>query len=277
MPQKFRAFIFTRNSTWDLYSLQEISGCRFLCQGKEISPSTGRRHVQGFCYFTSAKSISSVIRLLSGCHVEVMRSPTFAAAIAYCKKDGDFVEEGVAPVDRGEAEADRWEQALILARESKIESIPADIQLRYYGNLKRIERDQGSRPPNLTDVCGFWIHGESGAGKTRNVVSVFPDAYDKPRNKWWCGYNSEDIVLVDDMDIYDVGLGGLLKHWADFKAFSGETKGGSKLIRPKKVIVTSQYTIEEIWTDAATRAALNRRFKVLFKNINVNYTIEHFN
>lgn len=116
----------------------------------------------------------------------------------------------------------------------------------------------------LPGVCGLWIYGESGCGKTRSVIKQYPECYIKPRNQWWDGYNGEEVVLVDDVDIFDKALGGKLKHWADFCPFIGESKGTSVRIRPKKIIVTSQYSIEGIWEDKETRDALNRRFiKVL--------------
>lgn len=124
------------------------------------------------------------------------------------------------------------------------------------------------RVQHLADVCGTWIFGESGAGKTRAALSAFPDAFIKPRNKWWDGYQYEDVVIVDDVDKFNVSLGGDFKDWADFSAFIGEFKGGSRRIRPKQIIVTSQYMIEDIWTDPETREALNRRFKVVTKELN---------
>lgn len=122
-------------------------------------------------------------------------------------------------------------------------------------------------PPvqQLDDVCGLWIFGASGCGKTRTVLSQYSQCYIKPRNNWWDGYQQEEIVLVDDMDVFDRALGGKLKHWADFAPFIAECKGSSRRIRPKRLIVTSQYQIEQIWEDAETRDALRRRFKVLEK------------
>lgn len=61
---------------------------------------------------------------------------------------------------------------------------------------------------SLDAPCGTWIHGLSGTGKTRAVLDAFPGAYPKPRTQWWCGYQGERVVLLDDVDIYDVKLGG---------------------------------------------------------------------
>lgn len=130
-------------------------------------------------------------------------------------------------------------------------------------------------PPvdRLAGPCGVWITGLAGSGKTRAVLDQFPEAYPKPRSSWWDGYQGEEIVYVDDVDKYDVRLGGPLKLWADAYPFIAENKGGSKKIRPKRLVVTSQYRIEEIWTDEETRAALLRRFVVIEKFLGQNIII----
>lgn len=117
----------------------------------------------------------------------------------------------------------------------------------------------------LDGVCGVWIHGLSGSGKTRAVLKAYPTCYIKPRNIWWDGYQNEEVVLVDDIDIFDRPLGGKLKHWADFSPFIGESKGGGLRLRPKKLIVTSQYKISDIWSDQETLDALMRRFTIIEK------------
>lgn len=119
----------------------------------------------------------------------------------------------------------------------------------------------------LGGPCGLWIFGLAGCGKTRAVLDQIPNAFPKPRNQWWDGYQREEVVLVDDVDKFDVKLGGRFKHWADAYPFIGEVKGGSIKIRPKQLIVTSQYRIEEIWTDEETRDALLRRFIIVEKII----------
>lgn len=117
----------------------------------------------------------------------------------------------------------------------------------------------------LDDVCGIWLFGESGSGKTRAVLRAFPDCFIKPRTQWWDGYQEESVVCIDDVDKYDIKLGGMLKHWGDFAPFIGEFKGGSRRIRPKLVIVTSQYALGDIWSDTETKDALSRRFRIIEK------------
>lgn len=258
-----RAWCFTWNNYPETHHQDLVSlGSRYILYGRETAPETGTRHLQGYLYFSNAKTRTAIIRKLPGPHYELARG-TFAQNLSYCTKDGDYFAHGEPPVDdnqRGAEEKARYAVAWDLAKAGKLEEIDADIRVRLYTTLKRIEKDFLPAVANLDGVCGLWIHGISGAGKTRSVLRAFPDAYIKPRNNWWDGYQGEQIVLCDDVDRFDVALGGKFKHWADYCAFIAECKGGAMRIRPVKFIVTSQYTIEDIWTDAETRAALNRRF-----------------
>lgn len=265
MVQRSRSWCFTKQS-WDDIDRDNL-GARYVCYGKEISPTTNRRHLQGYCYFGDAKTLSAVRRLLPLCHLEPARG-SFTQNRVYCSKEGDFVEYGDPPsdpADRGAKEIDRWIASWDHAKAGRIEEIPADIRIRSYSTLRRIERDYMPAVANLESVCGIWIWGLSGSGKTRNVLSVYPSCFPKPRNLWWDGYQGEGIVLIDDVDKFDVKLGGQLKHWADFCPFIAQVKGSSQKIRPAKVIVTSQYLISEIWEDEETRVALGRRFVMMEK------------
>lgn len=125
----------------------------------------------------------------------------------------------------------------------------------------------GPPPPTLPGVCGEWHYGPSGAGKTTAVRTAHPDAYIKPRTKWWDGYRPEDpkhaVVIMDDVDPFcGPGLTGLIKDWGDKWTFQAEIKGGSMTIRPTKMIITSQYHPNQIWKDAESLDAILRRYKM---------------
>lgn len=285
MPiHRARAYCFTwNNPPADYRTHLEALECAYIVAGEELAPTTGTPHLQGYVYWRNAKTLSACRRKLPGCHVVAARG-THSQNRAYCTKTRPtdtepntvIYERGTLPsdpADRGQAEHDRWESAWDAAISGRLLDIPADIRVRQYSTLRRIERDHMAPVERLAGPCGTWIYGEAGTGKTRSVLDQFPDAFPKPRTKWWDGYQGEDIVLIDDLDKYDVRLGGNLKHWADAYPFIGESKGHSQKIRPKRVIVTSQYRIADIWDDAETRAALLRRFivkeKILGENIEI--------
>lgn len=269
---RHRSYCFTWNNYPQDLSIFDTIECRYVCYGKEVAPETGTPHLQGFISFRNAKVLSAVRRLLPGVHLSVARG-TAEQNRTYCSKDGDFFERGdlpQSPSEQGAVERARWDLAWTNAKTGNFEDIPADIRIRCYTSLRRIRADYMPRPVCLTTTCGIWLFGESGSGKTRTVLNSYPEAYIKPRNNWWDGYQEEKVVLLDDVDKYDVALGGKLKHWADFCPFIAECKGASMRIRPEKLIVTSQYRIEDIWNDSETREALNRRFKFIKKDKNIN-------
>jgi hypothetical protein len=113
-------------------------------------------------------------------------------------------------------------------------------------------------------VKGIWIFGASGSGKSSGVRQAVDrgNLYEKLLNKWWDNYTEQPVILLDDVGPTHKHLGEFLKRWADHYPFRAEYKGGSRMINPEWVIVTSQYRIGDIFgDDAQLVAALLRRFE----------------
>lgn len=269
-----RNFCFTLNNyTEDEYKSVFNIGYRYIVVGKEVGES-GTPHLQGFISFKSQRSFESVKSMLSRAHIEVARG-TVEQNREYCIKGGDFVEQGDRPMsqkEKGQANADRWDDAIIAAKEGRWTDIPGDIRVAHERGLEYIVRKDRMlhRPPEVLPYDGVescWYWGPPGTGKSlgarRDAEKFGGGLYIKdPKTVWFDRYEGEETVLIDDFDKYQVGMGGEMKRWLDIYPFQAQVKGGSELIRPKRVFVTSNYHPNDIWEDQVTRDAILRRVVV---------------
>jgi hypothetical protein len=186
--------------------------------------------------------------------------------------DGDVYEAGQEPIDqeqKGRGELERWDRARESAINGDFDAIPSDIYIRCYTTIKKIARDHLAPIRNLHQPCGIWLWGAAGAGKSFSARQAYPEAYIKEANKWWDAYQDEEVVIFDDIDPSMGWTKRFLKIWADRYPFLAEEKGGTKRIRPQLFIVTSQYSIEDCFSDQETRDALQRRYTVIKKYVNI--------
>nr|QIR82180.1 replication associated protein [unidentified] len=140
---------------------------------------------------------------------------------------------------------------------------PQDLQRTIAGI--QLDKLLTAKLEDLEKPCGIWIHGLPGIGKSFDVRRYCREKglglYDKPHNKWWDGYSTEEVVIMDDVHPSDRSwITKFLKTWADAYPFKAETKGGSIMIRPKWLIVTSNFEIHEFAERMQDIEALHRRY-----------------
>lgn len=236
--------------------------------GEEVGES-GTPHHQGFIVFKNRKRITQLKELNDKAHWELAQG-TNQQASDYCKKDGKYHEFGILPAEpvkiAAKASSDKWRTINDLAKAGNLDEIDRQypkVWNQSYKNLKQIKVDHLTMPAELEDVCGYWYYGVTGVGKTTMAREKHPNAYFKLPNKWWDGYQGQDNVIIDDLDVNHAYMGYHLKIWTDKFSFLAEVKNSTVVARPKSVIVTSQYKIEDIWrNEPETVAALKRRFIV---------------
>ena len=258
-----------RSCNW-VFTVNNYDSCpllpdnaKYLTYGFEVGDS-GTPHLQGFIFYKNAVAMPK--SFLPTAHWEPMRGSQ-AQAIDYCHKDGDFIELGtrpLTPIEKGDKEKRRYKDAFEAAKIGDFDSIPEDILWRHYNTAKKIRHDYTEDLPDLSHLDNKWVWGPSGTGKSRWARDNYPGAFIKNQNKWWCGYKGQDAVIIDDIHPTWTGKAAL-KNWADHYPFNAESKGSTAMIRPKHIIVTSNYTPEEIFTDEQDLEPIRRRFHVIHK------------
>lgn len=101
-PQS-RRWCFTHNnySQADIDSLvSKADSTKYLVFGREVAPTTGTPHLQGYVYFEAPKRLSWLRNHFISCHYEIARG-SHEDASNYCKKEGDFEEFGSFPSSTG--------------------------------------------------------------------------------------------------------------------------------------------------------------------------------
>lgn len=259
-----RQWCFTINNyTKSEYDLAVALECKYLVVGKEVGES-GTPHLQGYVWFKKQYLRSTVSKIFPRAYLTPAKG-TPQQASDYCKKDGDYFEKGTLTTQQGKrndliAACDLIKEGGTL---SNVASVYPSTYVRTYRGLAAFALTV-QEPYVHDDVRGEWYVGEPGTGKSRHAREHNPGAYLKSQNKWFDGYEGQHVIILDDLDRGGIPLGHHLKIWTDRYSCTGETKGGTVNLRHRKFIVTSNYSIEDLWADdEMMKNALLRRFKVI--------------
>lgn len=279
--RRSRKWCFTLNN----YEQKDLDNCshlvpdhaKYLVYGKEVAPSTGTPHLQGFIYLNQAMSMKSVKKLFTSqtIHLEIARG-SFSDNITYCTKDGDFMEFGQRPLDpaqKGEKEKERWKKARLSAVSGEFENVDDELYIRYVKNLEWIHKasliQQSFEGTGDLDQRNLWLYGPTGSGKSYTAHKLAElmcsQPYLKMLNKWWDGYTKQKVVIIEEIDP-EAGkfLASLMKKWLDKWAFTAECKGSvAKQIRPEHVIICSNYSIDACFMNSEDVRAIKRRCKCI--------------
>lgn len=274
---QFRAAISTHNnpSDWKVVIQSYWDTGRFKCVcGQLEMGELGTPHLQAYVLGFNPLTLGGLKKLDPHAHWEQVKKDNGAAD--YCMKEDTRLEGpllfGTKPMTQKESS--------VKANEKKAANNKAIIQkgalnfmneglidLKDYEKIRKalfLVQLDSSTLRDSTDVKGVWIYGHPGVGKSHKAREDYPGAYLKPQNKWWDGYNGEKSVILDDFDKLGTCLGHYLKIWADKWGATGEIKGGTIILPFEHFVVTSNYSIQDLFADdLELQSAILRRFKVI--------------
>lgn len=268
MSGKHRGFCWTINNPtgWDLAqveALADLSTVKYQVYGEEVGQE-GTPHFQGFTWFVHPVRFHLINDVLTRAHIEPSRGSP-AQAADYCKKDGKWKEWGIPPTPPGKGAKDMWRKIIEWAEAGDLERIKLEFPGQYVLHQRKL-LDLRRRSLGILDgdLQNEWWVGPTGTGKSRTLWQLYPSHYGKALNKWWDGYEDEDVVAIEEFDPeHGKYLGHFIKIWADRYPFSPEVKGSHiKKIRPIKIIILSNFTIDECFERIQDREPIKRRFKV---------------
>jgi len=271
---KARTYVYTLNNyTAEEEQAYQAIPCKYHLYGREVGES-GTPHLQGLIQFPSPRSFTSVTKALTRAHVEVCKD--LAASLVYCKKDGDFWQEGILPKNGAPSIQDR------AARNKRLLEEDLDLlvstgelsanQVPVIKKARIIMAQEKCVAFTAPDTRGIWLWGPPGTGKSHQARLDFPDIYVKAQNKWFDGYIGQKTIVLDDFDKQGVCLGHYLKIWTDKWSCNGEIKGSTVALQHEQFVVTSNYHPDDLWCDDINMlAAIKRRFKIThFSELNKN-------
>ncbi|AUM61742.1 Rep [uncultured virus] len=232
---------------------------QYACWGREIAPTTGRPHLQGYLYFPEKKAWGALKKIDKEAHWEAARkSPQ--ANYDYCSKEGRYFEEiGVKPVmgARTDLQAVAEEVRNGASLQAIAEAHPG-MFVQYskgFAALKNSLMKDRTTKPDVT-----WVYGETGLGKTKLAVELCKSFYMKDGTQWWDGYEQQECIIVDDFD-GKWPFRDLLRFLDRYK-YQGQCKGGYVKINSPEIVITCEYPPSHFWTGSEL-AQIQRRITEL--------------
>ena len=269
MPSKTRVshICFTLNNPapTDLAAVQALAWVKYGCVGKETGES-GTPHLQGYLNLKKRTALATVIRNLRSAlskapHVEPCRGNP-EQNIAYCSKDGDFVEWGDKPKQGKrtdllamKAAIDEGKPMLEVADEHFVTWAKYHRAADKYQFMVQAKRATDWRHVEVT------LHtGPTGCGKTREATNS-PDfcMISGTHMQWFDGYTGQKRLVIDEYS-NDVKITELLRI-LDGHKLRLPVKGGHTWALYTEVHITTNLKRDELHTKAsdAHRDALWRR------------------
>lgn len=265
-----RNFVFTLNNYTpeDEEKLQAVE-CRFIHYGREVAPTTGTPHLQGYLCFDQQRTLSVLKKKVHPTAYFAPMNGSFESNYKYCSKsDPEGYKRGDPPMSqaaKGEAGAQDYDKYIELAKEGRVDELPGRIKFLHYRAVQyHYERGLEERKYYGPQLRPLWLYGATGTGKSQYVRRKYPEAYVKTCNHWWQNYKGQEVIHLEDFDQQQKALIYHLKIWADHgPPVAIDIKNGGNDARFLLFIVTSNYHPEQIWTADEDLLPILRRFEIV--------------
>jgi len=183
----------------------------YITYGREICPTTDRRHLQGYIYFPTVKTMKQVKDLIGreDVHLEPQMG-TCDQAITYCHKENNFVEFNA---DKRPKQGKRRDLEALVTEALNVEGA-SDISLLQTADIRNLQQLHFFNAVRARAMVSsikmweapkvHWYHGPTGTGKTHLAMAeasangARPFLHKMGMGKWWPGAQDGTTYIVWD-------------------------------------------------------------------------------
>jgi len=266
---KLRRCVFTWNNWQKDFAdkdavaeyFKSLNHIKYFVIGFEVGEQ-GTSHLQGFLHFSNPKTLDTLRKYLKNNHIEQVKG-TFKQATDYCKKDGDFIEWGDAPIEQGKRnDIDDFIEAIQqgYSNSELLTQYPSQY-LRYQKMIADIREntiyEKYKNTPRF-DIQVIYIHGSAGVGKTRYIyethgydnvyrVSDYKNPFD--------AYNNEPVIVLEEFRS-QLTL-SLMLNLLDIYPFRLPARYNDKMACYTTVYIVSNWRIEQQYIEVQEKYPLS--------------------
>lgn len=255
------SYCFTYNNYTDagVTALQKYleENCKYACYQKEVAPTTGTPHLQGYLNLKKQQRMTTIQKSLMDNGIQltlINANGTPEANRQYCSKPGgqDFWETGDIKIVGQGKRTDLMEVAEKVLGKRPIAEIAAENPveyIKYYRGINQLNFILTDIPDERPmEVVLFFGDPNTGKStKARQYARLYGKYFTlrQPNNGslWWDGYAGEKSILIDEFKgwITPTHLNAIL----DKYKLALDTKGGTVYAMYEHVFITSNFPPEE--------------------------------
>lgn len=223
---RFSFTIFDKNIDYYDKVFEELTPpLTYICAQKEVCPSTGKVHFQGYFETKTKRRLSAMIKYFHQvwptAHLEVSRGSAQQNR-DYCSKSDSAVPESFYEEGKPMAQGKRADIADVLQRLKAGETV-CDIledHPHLFDKVKYLEQYRSKYVgTDLRDLTVFYLWGPAGAGKTKyvwdyckkNNLQAHFATFTSQGDIWHDGYDDQQVEVLDDIDIRKLNRTYLLR------------------------------------------------------------------
>lgn len=247
----------------------------YLIYGKEIAPSTGTAHLQGYLETPRKLSLGGVKRFLfPRVHLEIARG-TSTENIRYCKKDrpqdqapNEFVFEQGLPIRENQHGNAAYDVLNTQLRDGcslkEIAETNPSLFCRMHRGIDRYFQVMNSEPRvTKSTVHVYW--GSTGTGKSRRAHEIDGCTWTHMGDRWFDNCLGHAVVLFDDFEGIHSGITyKKLLNLTDRYRQDVPSKGGFNNWNPELIIFTTNEHPKN-WYPGVKYEQLERRIDLLLE------------